>query len=266
MTQTRTGPNEIVLTAPANLALVMLSPQPNREVALNSSRKKIGLAPLGSIEIVPEGAELFARWMVDKENLLVAVDERKLAVIAGMEFQNEDFELQPPRIGSVDRKALLFANLMREEFQRGDAMNELCFDGLITLFAAHLLRTYSSRSNHRDRLIVGGLSPKAWRAVSDYIQDNLQERLSIIELAGITGLSPSHFLRAFRRTAGQAPHQYLVAKRLAFAERLVMTTDLPLAAIAQSTGFSSNSHMTAVMKRVRGFTPLDLRRDLRRQT
>ncbi|MGV2187373.1 MFS transporter [Rhizobium rhizogenes] len=142
VTQTRTGPNQIVLNAPANLALVMLTPQPNREVALNSSCKTIGLAPAGALEIVPEGAELFARWTVDKENLLVAIDEKRLAIIAGMEFQNEDSELQPPRIGNVDRKALLFANLMREEFQRGEAMNELCFDGLITLFATHLLRAY----------------------------------------------------------------------------------------------------------------------------
>ncbi|NTG30068.1 helix-turn-helix transcriptional regulator [Agrobacterium rhizogenes] len=253
-----------MLTAPANLALVMLTSQPNREIALNSSRNAVGLAPVGSVEIVPEGAELFARWVVDKENLLVAIDEKRLAVIAGMEFQNEDFELRPPRIGSVDRKALLLANLMREEFQRGDAMNELCFDGLITLFAVHLLRAYSSRGDQNDRLIVGGLSPKAWRAVSDYIQDNLPMRLSVIELAGIAGLSPSHFLRAFRQTSGLAPHQYLLARRLALAERLVMTTDLPFAAVAQSAGFSSNSHMTAIMKRTRGFTPMDLRRELRR--
>ncbi len=264
VTQTRTGPNQIVLNAPANLALVMLTPQPNREVALNSSRKTIGLAPAGALEIVPEGAELFARWTVDKENLLVAIDEKRLAIIAGMEFQNEDFELQPPRIGNVDRKALLFANLMREEFQRGEAMNELCFDGLITLFATHLLRAYSSRGNRHDRLITGGLSPRAWRAVSEYIQDNLPKRLSIVELSEVAGLSPSHFFRAFRRTSGMAPHQYLVARRLALAERLVMTADLPFATIAQLAGFSSNSHMTAVMKRARGITPMDLRGGLRR--
>src|SRR5438045_907191 len=67
VTQTRTGPNEIILTMPANLALVMLTPQPNREIALNSDRKSIALAPVGSIEIVPAGSELFARWTVDKE-------------------------------------------------------------------------------------------------------------------------------------------------------------------------------------------------------
>lgn len=262
--QTRTGPNEIALEASANLALVMLTPQPNREVALNCSRKTIGFAPVGSVEIVPAGAELFARWLVDKENLLVAIDQKSLAVIAGMEFENEGFELQPPKLGFVDRKALLLANLMREEILRG-TMNELCIDGLITLFATHLLRTYSSRSNQRQRLLIGGLSPKAWRVVNGYIQDNLSTRLSIAELSKVADLSPSHFIRAFRQTSGQAPHQYLTTERLNFAERLVITTDLPFAAIAESTGFTNHSHMTAVLKRVRGYTPTDLRQGLFRR-
>jgi AraC family transcriptional regulator len=262
VTQTRTGPNEIILTTPANLALVMLTPQPNREIALNSDRKSIALAPVGSIEIVPAGSELFARWTVDKENLLLALDPQRLARLAGMEFDNQDFELLPPKIGVVDRKALFLTHLIREEFQRGDAANELCFDGLITLFAAHLLRSYSSlRDNRPEHVLRGGLSPRAWRGVNDYIQDNLSEQLSIAHLAALANLSPSHFLRAFQRTSGQAPHQYIVAQRLALAERLIKATDIPLADVAKSTGFSSNSHMTATMKRQRGLTPTDLRRE-----
>lgn len=263
-TQTRTGPNEISFTAPANLALVMLSPQPNREVALNSDRKTVGLAPIGAIEIVPAGAEVFARWTVDKENMLVAIDERRLSRLAGMEFGKDSFELQPPKVGLIDRKALVFTNLMREEFQRGSEINELCFDGLITLFATHLLRNYSSLREQSDPLMSGGLSPRAWRSVSDHIQDNLSGRLSIAQLADVANLSPSHFLRAFRRTTGQTPHQYLVAQRLTFVERLVRTTDTPLDMVARSAGFSSNSHMTATLKRLRGITPTDLRREVRR--
>ena len=264
-TQTRTGPNEITMTAPANLALVMLTPQPNREVALNSDRKSVALAPVGSIEIVPAGSELFARWTVDKENLLLALDPQRLARLAGMEFDNQDFELLPPKIGVVDRKALFLTHLIREEFQRADAANELCFDGLITLFSTHLLRSHSSlRNNKPENLLTGGLSPRTWRGVNDYIQDNLSEHLSIARLAEVANLSPSHFLRAFRRTLGQAPHQYIVAQRLALAERLIKGTDIPLADVAKCAGFSSNSHMTATMKRLRGGTPTDLRRETRR--
>nr|WP_255607898.1 AraC family transcriptional regulator [Ancylobacter sp. Lp-2] len=259
-TLTRTGPNDILMTAPANMALVMLSPQPNREVALDSDRRTITLAPVGSIEIVPAGSELFARWVVDKENLLVALDQQRLSRLAGEEFQNDSFELQPPRIGGVDRKALRLSHLLREEFQRGEHASPLCFDALITLFATHMLRTYSSLRDRPAERHSGGLAPKTLRMVNDFIQENLAQPLSIGRLAEIAGLSPSHFLRAFRRTLGQAPHQYLLGQRLALVQHLVTTTDLPLADIAAAAGFSSNSHMTATLKRLRGVTPTELRR------
>lgn len=264
VTRTRTGPNEIAFKAPAHMALVMFTPQPNREIALNSSRRTVTLAPVGTIEVVPAEADLFARWRVTKENLLVAHDQHRLAQLAGAEFQNEDFEFQPPRPGFVDQQALLLANLIRAEFQRGDAANDLCFDALITLFGTHLLRSYSSFSARPRALLSGGLSPRAWRDVTGYIHANLSESLSVGHLAEMAGLSPSHFLRAFRQTSGQAPHQYVVAQRLALVERLTKTTDMPFAAVAKAAGFSSNSHMTATMKRTWGITPNKLRREERR--
>ncbi|MBO4225845.1 AraC family transcriptional regulator [Bradyrhizobium neotropicale] len=264
VTRTWTGPNEIAFKAPAHMALVMFTPQPNREIALNSSRRTVTLAPVGTIEVVPAEADLFARWRVAKENLLVAHDQHRLAQLAGAEFQNEDFEFRPPRPGFVDQQALQLANLIRAEFQRGEAANDLCFDALITLFGTHLLRSYSSFSDRPRPLLSGGLSPRAWRAVTDYIHANLSESLSVGRLAELAGLSPSHFLRAFRQTSGQAPHQYVVAQRLALVEQLTKTTDIPFAAVAKAAGFSSNSHMTATMKRTRGVTPNNLRREQRR--
>ncbi len=265
VTRTRTGPNEIAFKAPAHMAVVMFTPQPNREIALNSDRRTVTLAPAGSIEVVPVEADLFARWTVDKENLLVAVDRDRLARLAGAEFQNEDFEFRPPAPGLVDQKALLLANLIRDEFQRGDTVNELCFDALITLFATHLLRAHSSFRDRPGRLLTGGLPPKTWRHVTDYIHANLSLNPPVSRLAEVAGLSPSHFLRAFRQTSGQAPHQYVVAQRLAIVERLAKSTNMPFAAVAKAAGFSSNSHMTATMKRLRGITPTDLRREKRRQ-
>jgi AraC family transcriptional regulator len=265
VTRTRTGPNEIAFKAPAHMALVMFTPQSNREIALNSDRKTVALAPAGAIEVVPADAELFARWSVDKENLLVAFDQQRMARLAGAEFQNENFAFRPPRLGFVDPKALLLANLIRGELQRGKEANELCVDALITLFGTHLLRTYSSFSDRPNRPAGGGgLSPQAWRMVTEYIHANLSQSLSVAQLAEVAGLSPSHFLRAFRQTSGQAPHQYVLTQRLVLVEQLVKTTDMPLAAIALAAGFSSNSHMTATMKRIRGGTPMHLRHEMKR--
>src|SRR5690606_15488520 len=73
-TLTRTGPNSLRFQAPAHLAIVMLSPQPVRKLALNSDRSLCFLAPAGSIEIVPAATDLFASWSVPKTNLLTSID------------------------------------------------------------------------------------------------------------------------------------------------------------------------------------------------
>lgn len=260
VTRTLTGPNSISFQAPSHMALVMLSPQPGREVSLNSDAKSQFLAPVGTIELVPSSAELFARWTVPKENLLLALAPEQLSKLAGLEFDREDFDFRLPPAGHVDEKALLLAQLIREEFQAGEPVNHLYMDSLLTVFSTYLLRNYSSfqgspMSRHR-----GGLSPKAWRNVQDYIRANVGERLSVERLALLAGLSPSHFMRAFKQTTGRSPHQYILVTRLELAEHLLMTTDMPVASIARITGFSNHSHLTASMRRHKFTTPSALRK------
>jgi AraC family transcriptional regulator len=260
VTLTLTGPNSISFNAPSHMALVMLTPQPGREVALNSDRKSRFLAPVGTLEIIPCNAELFARWKVPKENLLAALASGQLTRLAGLEFDRQDFEFRPPAAGHVDGKALLLAQLVREEFQKGESLNHLYMDSLLTVFSTYLLRNYSTFQDHPASRHRGGLSPKAWRDIQDYIRANIAERLSVERLALLAGLSPSHFLRAFKQTSGQSPHQYILSARLELAEHLVITTDMSLSRIASITGFANHSHLTASMRRHKFTTPSVLRR------
>lgn len=260
VTRTRTGPNEIALTPPAHLALIMLTSQPKRETKLGSSRRKVGLAPMGTIEIVPARADLFARWVTAKETMLFMLEDRGFSDLAAGEFDTADFELEPPRAGTVDRQALMLAQMARMEFERGVSANPLGLESIRVLLSLHILRTYSSRVVRREAFF-GGLTPRALRAVLDHVEDNLGGDLSIAALARVAGLSPGHFLRAFRTSVGQAPHQYVLGQRLVRAEQLAVTSALPMNAVAAAAGFCSNSHLTATMKRLRGRTPKDLRRE-----
>lgn len=257
---TRTGPNSISFRATSHMALVMLTPQPDREMALSSQRKSVFLAPVGSVEIIPVDADLFARWREPKENVLLAHAPEQLSKLVEREFETESFEFRPPGPGYVDDKALMLAGLIREEFRRERSADKLYFDSLITVFSTYLLRSYSTLGDRKRPLNRGGLSTKAWRDVQDFIRAHIADELSVERLALITNLSPSHFLRAFRQKAGQSPHQYVLATRLELAEQLITTTSLPLTEIAARSGFSSHSHMTALMRERKFTTPSALRR------
>src|SRR5690606_17178361 len=138
-----------------------------------------------------------------------------------------DLEFQKLKEGHVDEKALLLASLIRDEFRRGELSNALYFDSLITVFSTYLLRTYTTLKGRPNGQSRGGLSVKVWRNIEEYIRANLAENLSVERLASVAGISPSHFLRAFRETVGQPPHKYVLATRLEMAEQLAVSTDLP---------------------------------------
>ncbi|MGJ4860751.1 helix-turn-helix domain-containing protein [Labrys sp. La1] len=261
VTRSHAEPDTIKYTASVHMALVLLTPQPDREVALNSDRRTVGVAPAGSLEIIPASAEIFARWKVEKQSLLVAIDPGRLARLAGAEFDKECFEFHPPQLGVIDRHAHALAQSMRYELENLAPNFEECLDALITLFAIHLLRNHSSLKPRSSPSLNGGLPPAAWRKVNDFIQAHLGETLSLERLASIANLSPSHFARAFKQTVGQAPHGYVVASRLSRARELIINTDTPLSQIAGSVGFANHSHMTMRMKDLWGTTPAEYRRE-----
>ncbi|PRD41778.1 AraC family transcriptional regulator [Phyllobacterium phragmitis] len=97
------------------------------------------------------------------------------------------------------------------------------------------------------------------RRVRAFMNENLARKLSVADLAEVCGLSPSHFISAFTETFGQAPYGYLLNLRLAHAERLLRERDVSIAQVAYLCGFSSQSHLTSAMKKIKGATPFTIR-------
>jgi AraC family transcriptional regulator len=101
----------------------------------------------------------------------------------------------------------------------------------------------------------GGLSPMVRKRVLELIDARLEKGVSIDELAREAGLSPSYFMRAFRRAVGRPAHQYILTLRLERAYRLLEQSGASLSDIALRTGFSDQAHFTRLFKRQFGVTP-----------
>jgi AraC-like DNA-binding protein len=96
--------------------------------------------------------------------------------------------------------------------------------------------------------------------VRDYIESNLAHRLTTEDLARVVNLSGSHFSRAFTRSFGSTVHYYVMQRRVAMAQRLMLGTSEQLSRIALSCGMSDQSHLTRWFRRVVGQTPAAWRR------
>lgn len=104
----------------------------------------------------------------------------------------------------------------------------------------------------RGRSAVAGLDIGRLDA---YIVEHLAWRITVIELAQVACLSPSHFHAQFKDSVGLTPHQYLLKTRLDHAARLLRESPPPLVRIAEECGFSSQSALTTAMRRYLGLTP-----------
>lgn len=85
------------------------------------------------------------------------------------------------------------------------------------------------------------------------------EPLAVADLAGVAGLSRSHFSREFRRAFGESPHQYLLTRRMERAAALLRNTDRPVTEICFAVGLNSVGSFTTSFRRIHGVAPLAYR-------
>jgi AraC family transcriptional regulator len=103
----------------------------------------------------------------------------------------------------------------------------------------------------------------AWRLrkVTDFMRAHLAEKLRMSELAAISGLSPSHFGRAFKGSTGLPPHRWHLNLRVEQARALMADPTASLADVACATGFADQSHFTRTFSKIVGTSPGALRRE-----
>jgi AraC family transcriptional regulator len=98
------------------------------------------------------------------------------------------------------------------------------------------------------------------RRVLDYIAANIENDITLVDLAGVAGYSLFHFARKFTLAMGTAPHRYISRMRLEKAMAELAAGKLPLAAIALHAHFSSQASFTRAFRRATGMTPKEYQR------
>jgi AraC family transcriptional regulator len=106
----------------------------------------------------------------------------------------------------------------------------------------------------------GRLSATQERVVREYVEENLRRDISLDELAALAQLSRFHFVRAFKKTTGWPPHQFILRQRVEKAKRRLSTSNEPIHSIAGALGFGSAAQFSGTFGKVAGCSPSQFRR------
>jgi transcriptional regulator GlxA family with amidase domain len=106
----------------------------------------------------------------------------------------------------------------------------------------------------------GGLAAtRAW------IEERLDEQLTVEDMARHASCSPRSFARRFRAETGTTPLQWVIGRRVAEAQRLLEGTELPIEQVATGSGFGTAAALRQHFGRVLSTSPSAYRRAFRGQ-
>jgi len=151
------------------------------------------------------------------------------------------------RIGALNRQLAEYHQRPNPSMSDIIERRRLGFD-LLAAIAATSLPTEHSLRNLQE---LQRLAP-----ILAFIEQNLAgEPLDLPRLAQRASLSPSRFSAVFRAAFGVPPSQYIQTRRMARAESLLITTDLAVKDIAESSGFGDPFHFSRLFTKRHGVSP-----------
>ncbi|WP_256758874.1 AraC family transcriptional regulator [Cohnella sp. WQ 127256] len=112
--------------------------------------------------------------------------------------------------------------------------------------------------NYNDNRLLGRLQPAV-----DYVEQNLSEKLSVTEISSQLNMSYTHFIKTFKKAVGMSFTDFVVYKRIKKAEQQLLTSEVSIAEIAESVGFSNIGHFYDMFRRYNDCSPKEYKNKLR---
>ncbi|MBZ5763754.1 AraC family transcriptional regulator [Rhizobium sp. VS19-DR104.2] len=248
---------ETQIMADRHLVLLNLQGQSERgEHFLDNRRTGFVRRRAGAILFIPAGSN-WRGWETGASNaayLSLTVDPAKLDDLFAPVKLNTRSSLSPD-LGFEDQIVMNAMRGIGAELQGKSPLSDILVQSYVTTIFTQLLRRQNSLPSRRQ----GGLSPAIRTRIMEKIEDELDDHLSLQQLADLAGLSIPHLCRAFKQSFGKPPYSYIIQCRVERAKHSLRDSTLSVTEIALSCGFSSASHFANVFRKEVGTTPLDYR-------
>lgn len=102
-------------------------------------------------------------------------------------------------------------------------------------------------------------TPFILKKIVAYINDNINEKITISDLSARSRWKPQHFIKVFTNFMGVTPYQFILVKKIEIAKKLIAETNVNTHDIAFELGFLSYSNFSKAFKKSTGKTPSNYR-------
>lgn len=204
----------------------------------------------GCVDVIPAFLSHSTNWDREVEFSVIAICPTLLNQTT-QELMQREVELIP-QVAIKDPVIQQLAVALKTEIQTGCMSGRLYGESLGTALAARLVQNYAVS---KPEFKANGLSQSQLERVIDYMQANLTQDLSLLDLATLTRMSESHFSRSFKQSVGISPYQYLMQQRVERAKQLLEQQSIAISTIALDCGFANQTHLTKVFRQMTGMTP-----------
>lgn len=237
--------HEINISIAGKLVTERITPTGKRKKYYNNGDSGICLTPAG------QTVGAFWDKPIDHLGMFLAPDFVSKTAAENRFSTNFDFF---DEISDRDPLIQYIGLTLLDEYNNELREGNLYADSLINTLTLHLLKNYSNAKAITENK-NGGLSGYKLNRVREFINANLEEDLSLADLAAIADLSQFHFARSFRKSTGQTPQQFVTEQRIERAKQLLAKDDLPIVEVGLQTGFKNQSHFTTLFRKYTKFTP-----------
>lgn len=104
-------------------------------------------------------------------------------------------------------------------------------------------------------------SNKISETAIEYINSNLDQKITVTAIADAVHLSPSQFSKRFKEETGYSPYDFVIITRLNKAKYLLLNSPLQIVEIAAQTGFDTCAKFSSFFTSAEGVSPRSFRKN-----
>ena len=207
------------------------------------------------IIVTPAGMRSGWRWFGKSDVIVITLDPDRVRIFAKRELGiilDHQQLIDLPQFSDAD---LCNAGvILRDALENDDLTSGVMFEAMSRVFLVKLLQKYGQHEPEELALSARFTSGHFQRVLT-FVRANLEQTITVDELAAEAGMSSSHFSRVFKETLGETPMQYVLACRIERAMALMKDPKQQLSEIAVACGFADQAHFSRSFKKITGVTP-----------